>query len=46
MVYIIKFLFIFDGMKVLWNKDVLKEKINDCVGEFVLCLLCLKVVIW
>lgn len=38
----------FDGMKVMWNIDLLREKINKCIGKrkFVLCLLCLIVVIW
>lgn len=48
LVYIIKFLFMFDGMKVMWNIDLLREKLNKCIGKrkFVLCLLCLIVVIW
>lgn len=46
MVYTIKLPFTSDGMKAVWNKDVLKEKINDCEGEFVLRPLRLKVVTW
>lgn len=41
---IIKFLEMFDGMKVLWNMDMIK-KINDCIGivignlYFIYCVL-------
>lgn len=46
MVYTITLPFTSDGMKAVWNKDVLKEKINDCAGNFVLRPLRLKVVTW
>lgn len=46
MVYTITLPFTSDGMKTVWNKDGLKEKINDCGGEFLLRPLRLKVVTW
>lgn len=46
MVYTVKLPFTSDGMIAVWNKDVLKEKINDCAGELVLRPLRLKVVTW
>lgn len=46
MVYTIKLPFTSDGMKAVLNKEMLKENLNDCAGEFVLRPLRLKVVAW
>lgn len=46
LVYTIKLPFTSDGMKAMWNTDLLREKINKCTGKrkLVLCPLRLTVV--
>lgn len=46
MVYTIKLPFTSDGMKAVLNKEMLRENLNDCAGEFVIRPLRLKVVAW
>lgn len=46
MVYTIKLPFTSDGMKAVLTKEMLRENLNDCAGEFVIRPLRLKVVAW
>lgn len=48
LVYTIKLPYTSDGMKAVWNMDMIKQKLNDCTGnrKLVLHPLRLTVVTW